>query len=89
MSLLYSHYRFTDLGPMRGIRYGKIKAIGMVDQNFGWTIEMQMKALQLKLKIIEVPVSYRQRIGTSKISGSIIGSMKAGLKILYSLYKYY
>jgi len=90
MSLLYpGKFKFSDLGPMRVIKKNKLLEIGMIDKNFGWTIEMQMKALQKDLKISELPVSYKKRIGKSKISGSIIGSLKASIKILYSLYLYY
>ncbi len=90
MSKLYPKtFRYSDLGPMRVIKKSKLKELEMVDQNFGWTIEMQMKALKHKLKICEIPVSYKKRIGKSKISGSIVGSFKASVKILYSLYLYF
>lgn len=79
---------FTDLGPFRAIRYESLKQLGMADRDFGWTIEMQLKALQHKLRVIEVPVPYRNRIGTSKISGTITGSVRAGSKILYCLAKH-
>jgi hypothetical protein len=61
----------------------------MQDSNFGWTVEMQVKALQHGLKIIEVPVRYRKRIGKSKISGTISGTLKAGVKILWTIGKLY
>ena len=80
--------RYTDLGPMRAISMGSLKKMAMVDQNFGWTIEMQLKALRHKLRILELPVPYRRRIGTSKISGTISGTVRAGSKILYSLWRY-
>ncbi len=90
MSLLYpGTFKFSDLGPMRVIKKSKLQELSMVDKNFGWTIEMQMKALKGNLEISEVPVSYKKRIGKSKISGSIIGSLKASIKILYSMYLYY
>jgi len=89
LSFLYPHFKFSDLGPMRAINWGIYEALDMRDQNFGWTIEMQMKVLQMKYKCSEVPVSYKVRIGVSKISGSVSGSIKAGVKILYSLWKYY
>ncbi len=76
-------YRFTDLGPFRAIRFSALKQLQMMDPNFGWTVEMQAKALRHKLKVTEVPVSYRRRIGISKISGTIRGSIKAGFKILW------
>ncbi|MEI6126566.1 MAG: glycosyltransferase family 2 protein [Pseudomonadota bacterium] len=83
--ILYKH-RFTDLGPFRAINYTALQKLGMGDKNFGWTIEMQVKAIKKGLRIKEIPVSYRPRIGTSKISGTITGSIKAGLKILYTLF---
>lgn len=79
---------YTDLGPLRAIRYSALQQLEMVDQNFGWTIEMQMKAIQQKLRTIEVPDAYRRRIGVSKISGTISGTFKAGSKIIYSVWKY-
>lgn len=79
---------YTDLGPLRAIRYDALKQIKMVDEDFGWTIEMQMKAIQQNLRTIEVPVAYRRRVGVSKISGTISGTFKAGTKIIYSIWKY-
>ena len=79
---------YTDLGPLRAIRYSSLKQLEMVDENFGWTIEMQMKAVQQNLRILELPVPYRRRIGTSKISGTISGTFKAGSKIIFSVWKY-
>jgi glycosyltransferase involved in cell wall biosynthesis len=79
---LYGH-RYTDLGPFRLIRRQALERLRMRDSNFGWTVEMQVKAVQLGLKVIEVPVSYRKRIGKSKVSGTFSGSVKAGLKILW------
>jgi len=80
--------RFTDLGPFRAIAYDKLCDIGMIDDNFGWTIEMQIKAVRANLRWQEIPVPYRRRIGTSKISGTISGTFKAGTKILYTIAKY-
>lgn len=74
---------YTDLGPFRAIRYSSLLALGMADRDFGWTIEMQVKAANLGLRSREVPVSYRKRIGTSKISGTVAGSWRAGRKILW------
>jgi glycosyltransferase involved in cell wall biosynthesis len=74
---------FTDLGPFRAIRYPALLALDMRDRNYGWTVEMQVKAAQLGLKCTEVPVSYKRRIGISKVSGTIKGSVLAGIKILY------
>ena len=79
---------YTDLGPFRAIRYQKLLEINMQDTTYGWTVEMQLKAAKLKMKITEVPVSYRKRIGFSKISGTIKGSMLAGYKILATIFKY-
>lgn len=81
------HYRFTDLGPFRSIRYDALQKLDMQDKNFGWTIEMQVKAVLQGLRIKEVPVSYRTRIGKSKISGTVTGTVKAGWKILYTIFK--
>lgn len=78
---------FTDLGPFRAIRYAALKNLGMRDRNFGWTVEMQIKAAAMGLKCLEVPVSYRKRIGVSKISGTLKGSVKAGIKILYLIFR--
>jgi hypothetical protein len=82
--LLYGH-RFTDLGPFRAIRWESLVALGMKDETFGWTVEMQIKALQRGLRVAEVPVRYRPRIGTSKITGTVAGSVKAGWKILWTI----
>jgi glycosyltransferase involved in cell wall biosynthesis len=75
-------FAYTDLGPFRAIRYESLLGLGMRDPDFGWTIEMQVKALGAGLRVEEVPVSYRKRIGKSKISGTVTGSCKAGWKIL-------
>ncbi|MBU2580416.1 MAG: glycosyltransferase family 2 protein [Alphaproteobacteria bacterium] len=74
--------RFTDLGPFRAIRFEALAGLDMADRDFGWTVEMQVKAARAGLACHEVPVRYRKRIGTSKISGTIRGTIKAGLKIL-------
>jgi glycosyltransferase involved in cell wall biosynthesis len=87
MRLLF-RARYTDLGPFRAIRYQSLKTLGMVDRNFGWTVEMQIKAARAGLRIEEVPLPYRRRIGESKISGTIVGSAKAGYRILYLIGKY-
>jgi glycosyltransferase involved in cell wall biosynthesis len=79
--------RFTDLGPFRAIRFAALKRLDMRDRNFGWTVEMQVKAAALGLRCREVPVSYRKRIGVSKISGTVKGSIKAGAKILYLIFR--
>lgn len=80
--------KFTDLGPFRAIRFDSLMLIGMKDRNFGWTVEMQLKAAKMKLRSVEVPVSYRQRIGVSKVTGTIKGSFMAGYKILYTIFRY-
>lgn len=79
---------YTDLGPFRAIRWTSLQSLGMIDQNFGWTIEMQIKALRKDLFTIEIPTNYRNRIGTSKISGTFSGTIKAGSKILFTIAKY-
>lgn len=80
--------RWTDLGPFRAIRHDALQRIGMRDTNFGWTVEMQIKAHRKRLRCREVPVSYRRRIGTSKISGTLSGTLRAGYKILYTIARY-
>ncbi len=85
--MLYG-FRFTDLGPFRAIRYDSLIALGMEDKTFGWTVEMQVKALKKGLKCTEVPVSYRKRIGVSKITGTLTGTVKAGYKIIWTIFKY-
>jgi len=80
--------RYTDLGPFRAIRYDKLMEINMQDTTYGWTVEMQLKAAKLNMKITEVPVSYRKRIGVSKISGTIKGTVLAGYKIITTIFKY-
>ncbi len=87
MSLFY-RAKFTDLGPFRAIKYDKLLNLDMQDKTYGWTIEMQLKALKHKLSYIEVPVRYRQRIGISKVSGTIKGTIFAGVKILGWIFKY-
>jgi len=81
-------YEFTDLGPFRAIRWDKLQALGMQDPNYGWTVEMQVRAAQQKLRCSEVPVRYRTRAaGKSKVSGTIKGTVLAGLKIISTIYK--
>ncbi len=81
-----AHY--TDLGPFRAIRYDKLLEIDMKDTTYGWTVEMQLKAAKLKMKTCEVPVNYRKRIGFSKISGTVKGTVLAGYKIISTIIKY-
>lgn len=85
---LFFNYSFTDLGPFRAIRYSSLMAIGMQDMDFGWTVEMQIKAVKNGLRIQELPVKYRERIGVSKITGTVSGTFKAGTKIIYTIFKY-
>ncbi len=85
--LLYRH-RYTDLGPFRAIRWQAFEQLGMNDPDFGWTAEMQVKALRLRLRVTEVPVSYRKRIGVSKITGTVRGTVLAGYKILWTVFRY-
>lgn len=80
--------KFTDLGPFRAIKYDKLLALKMEDKTYGWTVEMQLKALKQKLTYIEIPVNYRNRIGVSKVSGTVKGSVFAGIKILGWIFKY-
>lgn len=85
--LLYGH-RYTDLGPFRAVRWSALEALGMHDPDFGWTAEMQVKALRHGLRVIEVPVRYRRRVGVSKIAGTIKGTILAGYKIITTVLRY-
>jgi len=85
---LFFGAKFTDLGPFRAIKYNKLLALKMEDKTYGWTVEMQLKALKQKLSYIEVPMHYRNRIGVSKVSGTVKGSIFAGIKILSWIFKY-
>lgn len=80
-------YQFSDLGPFRAIRYDRLLEIDMKDRTYGWTVEMQVKAAKLKMKCKEIPVTYRKRIGTSKVSGTLKGTILAGHKILWTIFK--
>jgi len=84
---LFYKAHFTDLGPFRAITWNALQQIKMKDKTFGWTVEMQVKAARLKLKFTEIPVSYRKRIGVSKVSGTIKGTILAGYKILLTIFK--
>lgn len=79
--------RFTDLGPFRAIKYESLLALQMEDPDFGWTVEMQVKAAKQGLRCVEIPVKYRVRIGVSKVSGTIRGTLLAGQKILWTIFK--
>ena len=85
---LFFGARFTDLGPFRAIKYEKLLALKMEDKTYGWTVEMQLKAIKQKLSYVEVPVNYRNRIGVSKVSGTLKGAVMAGVKILGWIFKY-
>jgi len=85
---LFYGLRFTDLGPFRAIRFNKLLEIDMKDRTYGWTVEMQLKAAKKKLRCTEVPVNYKRRIGVSKVSGTVKGTLLAGYKILYTIFRY-
>ena len=85
---LFFNAKFTDLGPFRAIKYDKLIGLKMEDKTYGWTVEMQLKVLKQKLSYREVPMKYRNRIGVSKVSGTIKGSIFAGIKILDWIFKY-
>lgn len=87
MKLFYG-VKFTDLGPFRAIRFSSLIELSMQDNTYGWTVEMQLKAAKMKMRCMEVPVQYRKRIGFSKISGTLKGTVLAGYKILYTIFKY-
>ena len=87
MKIMFSA-KFTDLGPFRAIKYDKLLALNMKDKTYGWTVEMQLKAIKQKLSYIEIPVKYRNRIGVSKVSGTVKGTIFAGIKILGWIFKY-
>lgn len=85
---LFYGFKFTDLGPFRAIKFQSLKSLDMQDRTFGWTVEMQVKAVRKGLKCTEVPVSYRKRIGVSKITGTLTGTLKAGYKIIWTIFKF-
>ena len=85
---LFFNAKFTDLGPFRAIRFSSLLDLDMQDKNYGWTVEMQVKAARQGLRFVEVPVRYRKRIGVSKVSGTVKGTIMAGYKILYTLFKH-
>jgi glycosyltransferase involved in cell wall biosynthesis len=85
---LFFGAKFTDLGPFRAIKYEKLKELKMEDKTYGWTVEMQLKVLKKKMAYTEVPVRYKRRIGVSKVSGTVKGSIFAGIKILGWIFKY-
>jgi len=85
---LFFNAKFTDLGPFRAIKYDKLLDLEMVDKTYGWTVEMQLKALKKHYSYTEIPVRYKKRIGVSKVSGTIKGAIFAGVKILSWIFKY-
>ena len=80
--------KYTDLGPFRAIKYDSLLQLKMKDRTYGWTVEMQLKAAKQKMKITEVPVTYRKRVGFSKVSGTVKGTIGAGYKIITTIFKY-
>ncbi|MFX0558468.1 glycosyltransferase family 2 protein [Maribacter sp. CXY002] len=85
---LFFGAKFTDLGPFRAIKYEKLNELKMQDKTYGWTVEMQLKILKKKMAYAEVPVRYKKRIGVSKVSGTVKGTIFAGIKILGWIFKY-
>ena len=85
---LFYRQKFTDLGPFRALKFDKLLELNMQDKTYGWTVEMQVKAVKQKMSFCEVPVSYRKRIGVSKITGTIKGTFLAGYKIITTIIKY-
>ena len=85
---LFYGVKFTDLGPFRAIRYEALQKLDMQDKTYGWTVEMQVKAAKFRLKSSEVAVSYRPRIGYSKVSGTVKGTVMAGYKIIMTIFRY-
>ena len=85
---LFYRTKFTDLGPFRAIKAEKLETLKMSDKTYGWTIEMQIKAAKHKMKFCEVPVNYKKRIGVSKVSGTLKGTLFAGIKIIFAVFKY-
>lgn len=79
---------FTDLGPFRAIKYDKLLSLNMADKTYGWTVEMQVKAAKQGLRCKEVPVKYRKRLGKSKVTGTVKGTILAGYKIIYTIFKH-
>jgi glycosyltransferase involved in cell wall biosynthesis len=87
LKLIYG-VKYSDLGPFRAIKLDKLLALNMQDTTYGWTVEMQLKAAKMKMKTCEIPVNYRKRVGKSKISGTIKGTVLAGYKIITTIFKY-
>lgn len=85
---VFFNAKFTDLGPFRAIKYKKLLGLHMEDKTYGWTVEMQLKAIKQKLSYVEIPVRYKNRIGVSKVSGTVKGTVMAGIKIIGWIFKY-
>lgn len=85
---LFYGAKFTDLGPFRALKFEKLIELNMQDTTYGWTVEMQVKAAKRRFKFCEVPVNYRERIGVSKVTGTIKGTILAGYKIIFTIFKY-
>lgn len=85
---VFFNANYTDLGPFRAIKYQKLLALKMEDKTYGWTVEMQLKVLKQKMTYIEIPVRYKNRIGVSKVSGTVKGTIMAGIKIIGWIFKY-
>jgi hypothetical protein len=86
---IFSGVRFTDLGPFRAIRLSKLVEMNLKEMTYGWTVEMQLKAAKMKMKCVEVPVHYRRRhSGTSKVSGTLTGTILAGYRILFVVFRF-
>ncbi len=85
---LFYRAKFTDLGPFRAIKSEQLEKLKMSDKTYGWTIEMQIKAAKQKMNFCEVPVNYKKRIGVSKVSGTVKGTVLAGIKIIFAVFKY-
>jgi glycosyltransferase involved in cell wall biosynthesis len=88
MMRLFHGVRYSDLGPFRAIKYDALMSLGMKDKTYGWTIEMQIKAAKKKLRHTEIAVNYKKRIGVSKVSGTVKGTILAGYKIILTIFKY-
>ena len=85
---LFYGVKFTDLGPFRAMKFKSLQQLKMADKTYGWTIEMQIKAVKKGMTYCEVPVDYKKRIGKSKVSGTVKGSVLAGIKIIFAVFKY-
>ena len=85
---VFFNAKFSDLGPFRAIKYNKLVQLKMEDKTYGWTVEMQLKVLKQKMSYVEIPVRYKNRIGTSKVSGTVKGTLMAGIKIIGWILKY-